>query len=103
MKKLSDILNSGEVVVNFTTTGNYCKYQLLVDEDINLEKTDIFQIFESNLTAMLENGFTDEEIFANTGMYIPAAEELQELEEFDEFFHVDKGYIVNGLLLTIGR
>jgi len=103
MKKLQDIKNIGEVVVNFTTTGSYCKYQLLVEEDIDLEKTDISKIFESNLTAMLENGFTDEEIFTNTGMYIPAAEELQELEEFDEFFHVDKGYIVNGLLLTIGR
>jgi len=51
---------------------------------------------------MLENGFTNEEIFTNTGMYIPTAEELQELEEFNEFFHVDKGYIVNGLLLMIG-
>ena len=87
MKKLQDIKNIGEVVVNFTTTGSYCKYQLLVEEDIDLEKTDISQIFESNLTAMLENGFTDSEIYVNSGMYIPDSEELEELEEFDEFFH----------------
>jgi len=103
MKTLSDIKNIGEVVINFTTTSSYCKFQLLVEEDVELEKVDISQIFEENLTAMLENGFTNEEIFTNTGMYIPTAEELQELEEFNEFFHVDKGYIVAGLLLTIGN
>jgi len=103
MKTLSDIKNTGEVVINFTTTSSYCKFQLLVEEDVELEKVDISQIFEENLTAMLENGFTDSEIYANSGMYIPDSEELQELEEFNEFFHIDKGYIVNGLLLTIGN
>ena len=102
MKKLQDILNIGEVIINFTTTTSYCKYQLLVEQDTDLSKADISQIFEENLTAMLENGFTNEEIYVNSGMYIPTAEELQELEEFNEFFHVDKNYIVNGLLLMIG-
>ena len=103
MKKLSDILNSGEVVVNFTTISNNWCFQLLIDEEIEMSKTDISKIFEDNLAKMLDNGFSNEEIYANSGMYIPAAEELEELEEFNEFFHVDKGYIVNGLLLTIGR
>ena len=102
MKKLQDILNIGEVIINFTTTTSYCKYQLLVEQDTDLSKADISQIFEDNLTLMLDNGFSDEEIFTNTGMYIPTAEELQELEEFNEFFHVDKNYIVNGLLTSIG-
>jgi len=102
MKKLQDIKNSGEVIINFTTTSNNWKHQLLVEEDVELEKADISKIFEDNLAKMLENGFTNEEIFANTGMYIPDSEELQELEEFNEFFHIDKGYIVNGLLLTFG-
>ena len=101
MKKLQDI-KSKERIVKFTTTGSYHEFQLLVEEDIDLEKTDISQIFEENLTLMLDNGFSDEEIFTNTGMYIPTAEELQELEEFNEFFHVDKNYIVSGLLLTFG-
>jgi len=102
MKTLNDIKNTGEVVINFTTTSSYCKFQLLVEEDVELEKVDISQIFEENLTAMLENGFTDSEIYANSGMYIPTAAELQKLEEFNEFFQVDKVYIVNGLLLNIG-
>ena len=102
MKKLQDILNIGEVIINFTTTTSYCKYQLLVEQDTDLSKADISQIFEENLTAMLENGFSNEEISTNTGMYIPGSEEIQELEEFNEFFHVDKNYIVNGLLLMIG-
>ncbi len=36
-------------------------------------------------------------------MYIPDSEELQGLEEFNEFFHIDKGYVVSGLLLTFGN
>ena len=102
MKTLSDIKNTGEKIISFTITSSYCKFQLLVEEDVELEKVDISQIFEENLTAMLENGFTDSEIYANSGMYIPTAAELQKLEEFNEFFQVDKGYIVNGLLLNIG-
>lgn len=102
MKLLQDILNPGEVIINFTTTGRYHEFWLLVEEELDLSKADISQIFEENLTLMLENGFSDEEIYTNSGMYIPGSEELQELEEFNEFFHVDKGYIVNGLLLNIG-
>jgi len=101
MKTLNDI-KSREKIISFTITSSYCEFQLLVEEDINLEKTDILKIFENNLTLMLDNGFTDSEIYANSGMYIPTAAELQKLEEFNEFFHVDKGYIVNGLLLNIG-
>lgn len=102
MKILNDILNPGEVVINFTTTYNNWYFELLVDEELDLSKADISQIFEDNLAKMLDNGFSDSEIYANSGMYIPTAEELQELEEFNEFFHIDKGYIVNGLLLMIG-
>ena len=102
MKKLQDILNIGEVIINFTTTTSYCKYQLLVEQDTDLSKTDISQIFEENLTAMLENGFTNEEIYVNSGMYIPEDGELEELEEFGEFLEVDKGYVINGLLTSIG-
>ena len=102
MKTLSDIKSREEKIINFTITSSYCKFQLLVEEDINLEKTDILKIFENNLTLMLDNGFTDSEIYANSGMYIPTAAELQKLEEFNELFQVDKGYIVNGLLLNIG-
>ncbi len=102
MKKLQDIKSHEERIVKFTTTGNDCKYQLLVEKELDLSKADISQIFEDNLTLMLDNGFSDSEIYASTGMYIPDSEELQELEEFNEFFHIDKNYIISGLLLTIG-
>ena len=103
MKTLSNIKNTGEKIINFTTTSSNWKYQLLIEEDVELEKADISQIFEDNLTLMLDNGFTNEEIYVNSGMYIPDSEELQELEEFNEFFHIDKGYVIAGLLLNIGR
>lgn len=102
MKTLQDILNYGEKIIDFATTGSYCKHQLLVEEELDLSKADISKIFEENLTAMLENGFSNEEIYSNTGMYIPEDGELEELEEFNELIHVDKGYIVNGLLTSIG-
>lgn len=102
MKILNDILNHGEVIINFTTTSSNWYFELLVDEELDLSKADISQIFEENLAKMLDNGFTNEEIYANSGMYIPEDGELKELEEFNEFFHVDKKYIVNGLLLNIG-
>jgi len=105
MKTLKDIKRINEIIINFTTTTGYNKYQLLVeeDEDLDLEKMDISKIFENNLTLQLDNGFSNEEIYFNTGMYIPTSEELEELEKLEEFFHIDKGYIINGLLLTIGR
>lgn len=102
MKKLQDIKSHEEKIISFTTTGSYHEFHVLVEEDIDLEKADISQIFEDNLAKMLDNGFSSEEIYANTGMYIPDSEELQELEEFNEFFHIDKNYIINGLLLTFG-
>ena len=102
MKKLQDIKSKEERIVKFTTTGSYHEFNVLVEEELDLSKADISQIFEDNLAKMLDNGFSDSEIYSNTGMYIPDSEELQELEEFNEFFHVDKGYIVNGLLLNIG-
>ncbi len=103
MKTLKDIKRINEIIINFTTTTGYNKYQLLMEEDVELEKADIFKIFENNLTLQLDNGFSNEEIYFNTGMYIPTSEELEELEKLEEFFHIDKGYIINGLLLTIGR
>jgi hypothetical protein len=102
MKTLKNIKNHGEVIINFTTTANNWSSQLLVEEDLEMSKADISKIFEDNLTAMLDNGFSNESIYANTGMYIPTEEELKELEEFGEFFHVDKGYVIKGLLLMIG-
>ena len=81
MRRLENIRCFGEKIIDFTTTGSYCKHQLLVEEDIDLSKADISKIFEENLTAMLENGFSNEEIYANTGMYIPEDGELEELEE----------------------
>ena len=96
---LQDIKKENEVIVSITITDDYCNRQLIMDEDIH--DNDVSQILEYTLHRMIEEGFTPEEIYFNSGMYIPTPEELQELEEFDEFIHVDLGYILGGLITSI--
>jgi hypothetical protein len=47
---------------------------------------------------MKEEGFTDEEINYNSNMYVPSDEEWEDLNEYEEFSHVDLGYILGGLI-----
>jgi hypothetical protein len=70
-----------------------------MDDDIHSD--DCSEIFEYTLHRMIEEGFTPEEIFSNSGMYIPTPEELQELEEFEEYTNVDLGYVLGGLITSI--
>ena len=99
MKTLENIKRENEVIVTITTTGDYCNRQLIMDEDIHSD--DVCQILEYTLHRMSGAGFSNEEIYSNSGMYIPTDEQLQELEEFDEFIHVDLGYILGGLITSI--
>lgn len=99
MKTLSNIKKEYENILTMTLTGDYCQYKLLMDNDIHSD--DCSEIFEYTLHRMIEEGFTPEEIFSNSGMYIPTPEELQELEEYDEFTHIDLGYVLGGLIISI--
>lgn len=99
MKTLQDIKKENEAIVTITTTGDYNSHQLIMDEDIHSD--DISQIMEYTLHRMIEEKFSNEEIYSNSGMYIPTPEELEELEEYDEFSHVDLGYILGGLITSI--
>jgi DNA-binding PadR family transcriptional regulator len=71
-----------------------------MDNDIH-SLEDISQILEYTLHRMVDAGFTESEIRSNSGMFIPTPEQLQELEEFDEYTNVDLGYILGGLILNI--
>ena len=100
MKTLENIKRENESIVTISITGDYCQYKLLMDDDIH-SLDDICQIMEYTLHRMVDAGFTDEEIRSNSGFYIPTEEELQELEEFDEFTNVDLSYILGGLITSI--
>ena len=99
MKTLQDIKKENEVIVTITITGDYNNRKLIMDEDIHGD--DIGEIMEYTLHRMIESEFSNEEIYSNSGMYIPTPEQLEELEEFDEFIHVDLGYILGGLITSI--
>ena len=104
MKLLKEIKKENEAIVNFGSTQNYYNtYQLLYDTDLvtDLERADIGAIIEYTLHRMLDSGFSSEEINYNSNMYIPSVEELQDLEKFEEFTHIDLGYILGGLIMNI--
>ena len=100
MKTLENIKRENEVIVIITTTGNYNNYNLIMDEDIH-NSDDIQQILEYTLHRMIDAGFTSKEIYSNSRMYIPTLEKLEELEEYNEFIHVDMDYILGGLITSI--
>ena len=99
MKSLENIKKDCESIVTITLTGDYCKYNLLMDNDIHGD--DYSEIMEYTLHRMLDANFSPEEIRSSSGMYIPTPEELQELEEFDEYIDIDLGYILKGLIVSI--
>ena len=99
MNTLENIKKENETIVSISIAGDYCQYNLIMDGDIHSD--DVSQILEYTLHRMVEEGFTPEEIFSNSGMFIPTPEELQELEEFEEYTDVDLGYVLGGLILNI--
>lgn len=100
MKTLSNIKRENETVLTMTLTGDYCQYNLLMDNEIhNLEN--ISQILEYTLHRMIDANFPQDEIRSSSGMFIPTPEEIKELEEFDEFTHIDLGYVLGGLIISI--
>ena len=100
MNTLQFIRTHNETLLRVSLTGDYCQYNLLMDNDIH-SLEDISQILEYTLHRMVDAGFTDEEIRSNSGFFIPTEEEFHELEEFDEFCHIDLGYVLGGLILNI--
>ena len=74
MKKLQEIKKKNEAIITITITGDYCNYNLIMDEDIHSD--DIGEIMEYTLHRMIESGFSNEEIYSSSGMYIPTPEQL---------------------------
>ena len=103
MKTLQEIKKENEKIVTFTTSESYSSYSALYDADLvfNLEHADFEAILEHTLHRMKEEDFSDYEIYYNSNMYIPTDEEMEELEEYNEFFYVDLSYILGGLVMTI--
>jgi len=100
MKTLQNIKRENESIVTISITGDYCQYNLVMDNDIH-SLEDVSKILEYTLHRMVDAGFTPEEIRSNSGFFVPTDEELTELEEYDEFVHIDLGYVLGGLIVSI--
>ena len=100
MNTLQFIKKDCESIVTISITGDYCQHNLLMDNEIH-SLGDISQILEYTLRRMVDANFSQEEIRSSSGMFIPTPEQLQELEEYDEFTHIDLGYVLGGLIISI--
>ena len=100
MNTLQFIKVAHETVLTITLTGDYCQYNLIMDNDIH-SLEDIYKILEYTLHRMVDAGFSPEEIRSSSGMFIPTDEHFQELEEFQEYTDIDLGYILGGLITSI--
>ena len=100
MNTLQFIKVAHETVLTITLTGDYCQYNLLMDDEIH-SLEDVSQILEYTLRRMVDANFSQEEIRSSSGMFIPEEEELQELQEFEEYTNIDLGYILGGLITSI--
>ena len=102
-KSLKDIKRENEAIITFTTTVYYNSFGLLYDTDLveDIHKADLGDILEYTLSRLIEEEFTEDEVFFNSGMYIPSKEELEELEEYNEFTNIDLGYLIKGLIISI--
>ena len=100
MNKLEFIKVENESILTISITGDYCQHSLIMDDNIH-NSDNIQQILEYTLHRMVDAGFSPEEIYSNSGFFIPTEEYLEELEEYGEYTNIDLGYILGGLITSI--
>lgn len=95
MIELKDLLQDSEVIIDYhiTTDGWYSRNAI-----ITKGSDDISSALEDTLHRILEAGGTENDVYRIMGAEIPTESELEELEEFDEFFWIDLGYVIPGLI-----
>ena len=93
MDILKELLQDGEVVATYEISGSYSSYNCIISE----ESDDIAGALEDTLHRVIESG-NEDELYYIMGAFIPTEEEMQELEEFDEYVSIDLGYVLGGLI-----
>lgn len=94
MIELKNLLQEGEVIVEFHLHTEYYSRNCITQKG----STDISGALEMTLHRILEAGGTEEDVYRIMGAEIPMEEELKELEEHDEFIHLDLGYVLPALI-----
>lgn len=93
MDILKELLQDGEVIATYGLSGSYSNYNCIIRE----ESYDISGALEDTLKRIIESG-NEDELYCIMGAFIPSDEEMQELEEFDEYVSIDLGYVLGGLI-----
>ena len=93
MELLKELLQDGEVIATYGLTGSYASYNCIIEEGSD----DIGGALEDTLHRIIESG-NEDELYSIMGAFIPTNEEMQELEEFDEYISIDLGYVLGGLI-----
>lgn len=94
MIELKDVLEDGEVIVNYHLHNEYWQRNAITEKG----NTDISGALEETLHRILEADGTKDDVLRIMGAKIPTEKEWKELEEFDEYIEIDLGYILPGLI-----
>lgn len=81
MIELKDVLEDGEVIVNYHLHNEYWQRNAITEKG----NTDISGALEATLHRILEADGTKDDVLRIMGAKIPTEEERKELEEFDEY------------------
>jgi len=99
VKTLQELSNKkmGDTVVKFTTTTesiyNFCVCEYGITDNIA-------DSLEYTLNMLLDAKKSDMEIYSILGAFIPTEEEMEDMEEFGEYYNIDLGYCINGLITS---
>ena len=94
MIELKDVLEDGEVIVNYHLHNEYWQRNAITEKG----NADISGALEETLHRILEADGTKDDVLRIMGAKIPTEEELKELEEYNEFSWIDLGYVLPGLI-----
>lgn len=94
MIELKDLLQDGEVIVQFHLHNEYWSRNAITEKG----KDDISGALEMTLHRILEAGGTEKDVCRIMGATIPTEEEWKDLEEYDEYVNIDLGYVLPGLI-----
>lgn len=94
MIELTDLLEENETIVAFHLYNEYWSRNAITVKGSD----DISGALEMTLHRILEAGGTENDVMRIMGAKIPTEDELEELEELDEFIWIDLGYVLPSLI-----
>lgn len=100
MENMEKLLNQDERILGYVTTKSpvfntgAVIWKMIIPNEEDPERTDLGSCLEDTLHRMIEADFSNEEIFAETGMY-------QSDYPDEEDISIDLGYYLSGSLLQL--